>query len=706
MSQGLTVQEAQELSKMLQEGLIPAEQQDQAFAALEAFDANQPPPPTPDEQAQLDALGIKGGGVPIAQNTKGILEQIGDGLKEAVTGDQRNPEGIGEFSGIGGPKLLSDALNFATTDEERADILTQLAPELPLKLDDKGQLLVDAQDGNGFQFVNQPGLSFRDAGEFGAQAALFFPASKAANIIGKSQAGSGALATAGRALGRGALSAGALGGTELGRQKVLDALSDDVRDIDGFQAALVAATGLAGEVIGPIIGAATRAVRNPFLIKDNTLTERGRKAFEDIGIDPELVDGNSQILDILRNSSSPTFKGAAREAVGQGRGAAASGATGAVVSEELTGNAASQSAAGQVVRESVRDAESAARATRDDAFVAARERVAELRTNSLEDTATESLTKLRTDAFNVSEGSPAGKAAKDFRITVLENPNNEVGGILVNTLDNPGSLSRVDQFTRRQRAEVRRLRDKSNADNSDTDAKAIETFVNDIQDNVVEQVNTGLITGDAAKAVDALKDANITGKAFADQFKGNKAVTEIIKNKELTSEETINLILGAQRIPGAKKGAAATLNRVVDIVGKESDAFAALQDQYIQRIFRAGSSEGILQPSAFRAAWLEARREQSIRKVFLDDAQVRALDKIAATAEPRSLIRLAGDILTIRSGVGGGAVAGALRRAGGLDQPLPAAQRAVLSGPLEAAGAAAANQTANQPAQIEQTQGQ
>ena len=73
------------------------------------------------------------------------------------------------------------------------------------------------------------------------------------------------------------------------------------------------------------------------------------------------------------------------------------------------------------------------------------------------------------------------------------------------------------------------------------------------------------------------------------------------------------------------------------------------------------------------------------------EVEQRALTDIAANPTKGSnTIRAIGDFLTVRYGVAGAAVAGAIRRLGGLLDPAPAVSRPLLPGTIIRGGAAVA----------------
>jgi len=670
-------EQAQQAAELVQSGVLSPEEEQQVFSQLQLFQQNAADaasvPPPPQEGSVEDATRK----VEDINARTNFQLQAGDRLQEAFTGEARNPLGFPELDLSDRSEQGLGLLPFASNDEERADILLNAIPNARLGLDENGQLLANLGDGTPTGFINSPGLSPRDFSEAAGLGGLFFPAARAAQAVG-STTRAGLLAGGFNTAARGLVGGGLVGATEVTRQAALDALGEargQERSLDVTQTAFVTALGVGSEVVAPLVQSIARTVRNPFLVRGNNLTDRGKERFREIGIDPDLVDGNPEVIELFKQGPGFTGRAAARDAT-------ARASVGENTAAAFTGGARSPQAAGEAVRSGLQAEATAASRAVDDRFTEARSFQARFSPEALKFQGRQAGQLVREGGGNV--GGRVDKTVRSFETSVLGL--NKKGERLVDDLDTspPATLTRYVAWRSAQKATARELNKKKGSQ-----AKAINDFIDETDQALVDQFEAGFAQGDP-QSLEVFKDARELHKTFIERFKENRIVNDIITDQELNPEQTVNLLLGsAEAVPGAKVQSSKALKRVFDIVGRESEAGQAVVDQATQRLFAKHARDGRLDTSAFGKDWVKFRKNnQSIVEQIWSPEQVAILNDIGTRGGATDLVKIAGDILTVRAGVAGSAVAGSVRRLAGVQQPAAAGTRPLLSSGVARAGTA------------------
>ena len=280
-------------------------------------------------------------------------------------------------------------------------------------------------------------------------------------------------------------------------------------------------------------------------------------------------------------------------------------------------------------------------------------------------------------------GGQVEKVTRDFEKSVLGL--NKNGNPISNQIDiSPiGSIRRYDAWRASQLNLASELQKKK-----PTRASAITEFVKQTDEGLLRQFEFGFARGDV-EALNVLSQARGLAQEYAKNFKENRIVSTVIRDNELNSEQVVNLLLGsAEALPATKTASSKALKRVFNIVGRESEAGQAVVDQATQRLFAKHATNGKLDTTAFGQDWVKFRKNnQSIVEQIWSPEQIAILNDIGTRGSATDLVKIAGDILTVRAGVAGSAVAGSIRRLAGVQQPAAAGQQPLLRGAVARAGA-------------------
>lgn len=593
----------------------------------------------------------------------GFFQRIDDALK----GNQQNPLNLPELDLSSATSPVASLLPLATTGEERADLAATIMTDEGIEFDEilnfEGRALVTFPDGSA-AFVNQPGISGRDFTEAVGQFGAFTPAallSRGAPQIG----GRGLLVGAANLGIRGTLVAGATGGTEALRQAGIDLTTKGELDPELDSIGLLTALGAGAEVVGPLASALGRTVRNRFFVRsDGTLTPRGKERFNELGIDPAFVEGNPRALEVFRRAPGFGGRRAAQETVDQALPEEA-------VSAALTGRARVAQEAGETVTGALRQADAGSKAEARSA----------LRQIEESDTVVQG-EFLDFSSRRVAQDGGVPDVVQDFNTMVLgqSRSGSRPGSIDRSPL---GSVKRYDAF---RKATERRLQGASEGER-----EAIENTLAAFDDQMAAAVEHELVKGNADDVAQALRGTTLRREVTA-RLSDSRQINRIINDDQLTPEDAVNLILGASKtIPGSRQGATNAVGEIKRITGEDSEAFLAVKDQVIQQLFRGARTGRVLDRDEFANRWTELRRSnKSLVDELFTETEQRALFDIASNPQKGSnAIRAIGDFLTVRYGVAGAAVAGAIRRLGGILEPLPAVSRPLLPGTIIRGGAVA-----------------
>lgn len=232
----------------------------------------------------------------------GMIGRAWNSLSDMVTGRGKKagyPEITSLDEGVDERTKLSLAAGLltATDPEQQYDIVQEHFPGARMDVDDNGYITAEI---NGQKYyVNKPGFSVFDATQLAGQSAAYFPAAKAAGVVGP--------------MGRRFLASGAgIGATSAG----LDTAAEQFGSEQGVNLNRMVATGALGgafEAVSPYARKAlTRLFSSPkFVTKAGELTDAGVAFATRMGLD---VDGIREAT----KEGGEAFMRWARQSVGEG----------------------------------------------------------------------------------------------------------------------------------------------------------------------------------------------------------------------------------------------------------------------------------------------------------------------------------------------------------------------------------------------------
>jgi hypothetical protein len=216
-------------------------------------------------------------------------DNIFDKISDIFTGTKRTefaslPE-IGEYKGEGAGATAVGLL-LTPNQESQADIIKSQIPGSAIREDKYGNPIVNLPDGRNF-YLNKPGASLQDVLQTTAQILSYIPGY---NAIAKRAAGSYFKKVIGQAAASGAMSAAQdLGAYGLGAEQKLD-----VPKLAFAIAAPAVFEGAIMPVAGSVANVLRRLSKNKKYVRTNSdgsvsMTDAGKKALEDAGVDPNAV---------------------------------------------------------------------------------------------------------------------------------------------------------------------------------------------------------------------------------------------------------------------------------------------------------------------------------------------------------------------------------------------------------------------------------
>lgn len=213
--------------------------------------------------------------------------------KKAITGEERkNPEIKSEFTTrFDQPNAMRTArgMIFSTTPEQMKDVISSNIPGAEFKTDEKGNELVKVP-GRDWEYINEPGLSWRDIANLIGQGAIYLGVGKGAAKIAPSSL---------------AMRAGAVGLAEGGVSAGLDIGAQQAGSKQGVNLPRAGATAVVGgfsELLAPLFSALWRGTAVGKMSRNEA-----RKIFVDSGYDAsnlsdEIVDN---FINIAKTASDP-----------------------------------------------------------------------------------------------------------------------------------------------------------------------------------------------------------------------------------------------------------------------------------------------------------------------------------------------------------------------------------------------------------------
>ena len=621
-------------------------------------------------------------------------------------------------------------LGLATNDEERLNAILAANPGATVGTDPESNQQVITLPSGQQGLANAPGLSRRDFDEFTSQFLVGGAASKLAAPL-KGLFGQNTLIAkgAGKVLGTGGVAV-AEAGTEAARQAFFDnqaeILGKEGQGIDATRIALVAGLGVASEVVGPLAEGLTRFVQNRRFVRGNTLTESGREQFENLGIDSDLINGNAEFIDVFKrgrvgskaeDTVQSVLAGGAtsRELTGE---ATSANVAGGRIQEGLRGAAEQAETKRRILNDRARRKAGEVTFKGPQVFQSTKSVLESLEFRGLngKDFAEKQLARFNKKVLGVPE-----KRTRDFlngRSDIIEDTdivssstrtqtkgnktvadrsqlnrtNNLTGNSTQSDVSKSGNIQSntdntvertVTKKTKKQKKPIKpedgslanyaafraELTELGGSKKRGKAALALRSELDDVF------LNLGLgefIKGEGKEVAGLIVRNTQLGKKFKERFTSNRIIKDIIKKNDLTPEDTVNLLFGsAQGIPSAKSATANAVKILKRELGEDSPGFQSVKDQATQRLFAtAVGPNGVLNKREFNAQLAKFRKNKSLFSEIYSEEEQKLLSNIGTGAGSKSLLQIAGDILTVRSGVQGNAIAGSVRRLAGLqDQP-------------------------------------
>ena len=398
------------------------------------------------------------------------------------------------------------------------------------------------------------------------------------------------------------------------RQKALETATDGAVPLDMRKVMLFGAGGAGFELVGPsIMGLVTRTIRSPALFRNGKPTPRARKILLDNGVDPDGL--TPEVAEAINRFNANT--GDAAAALRQGE------AQSLPVPVTLTSGQATRSPPALIAESRAKKAGDPAllgsQDIQQDALRANVPAIQERLTGQPEripgqgsqDTQQGLLSrrgaaKAEVDqAFDTARGTDAVfpattrddlergfvQAVEDFDFAALPRAK-----ALVESLDSavpkgePVSINGLERWRRRA----------SNARQgaaSLEEKKAIGELIRSYDQLVDNQLKRNLLSGDAA-AIDAWKNARSLRHRFGQIFEQDDVVNTLTstmrdgsKRLVVSPDEAVNYIFGRTTL-GAKRGLQKDLEKLAQVVGKDSPQWASIREDAFLRLFRADLGGG------------------------------------------------------------------------------------------------------------------
>ena len=587
---------------------------------------------------------------------------------------------------------VSELMAFAKTDVGKLGILKRLVRGVEHESDDAGNIIVTIGDDQAVQmkinpgryFLNRPGISGQDASDMINTGAIELftsvpGAALGAKVIGRfGQAlarsfGSGLGLSLG--LGAGSVAQDVLGG-QLGSGESIDPISAGVASIFGIAGAALGALG------NRLIPGLRRILRSPLNFDETgrTLSRRGRKAFRNMGADPDLVTAETilEFDNLTLGRGKPSTPGEA-VAAAEARSLPTEvpmrpGDLGGDVAAQSAESSAFKGAFGDKIRAdavTMREAQSTAleanmpgiqrRITGREPGALVRDRgegVEEVQKGLQR--GIESAKRAIDKAFDVARTSkslrfkkePLERFAANLRLKIED----EFVGTLSDTsaaikaikfLEGPRVLGKrgvkgrriptvrvndLEKFRARANTLMRGLKDP-------TERRALGFVIKSFDDAIDQSVNAALVRGDIA-TLKKFRNARFLRRKMGQKFESNKIVSALMEVSEesgdaalrLNPTEASNFLFTAEAI-GAKKGVSAAVRKLKRIFGADSVEFKALQEEAVVRLFEAGKKGTVTFPDDAGRTFFSGEKFETA----LDDAMRKTSEVMRELFTPADL---------------------------------------------------------------------
>lgn len=530
---------------------------------------------------------------------------------------KENVDAIPRFEGLdlsaGDQAKVAGALLTTNDIGRQANAIRSVYPDAEFRITDEGGLLVKTE--NEIGFANKPGASYRDATGFIADLLKYFPAGKAA--------------TTGATLGSKALiGAGVSGGTSVVEDVANNALggSEELTDIDGGKAAMIAGTAGVAEFAAPLLQKGGSFIKTlfgqPRYYNSSTgqLTEEGLALVKEAGVD--VSSATAQVGNILEEQGRNATRVTANDAQTAARVGAAD-----EFGIPLTQGQATRDTSQEALEDTLRNADVSSKAGETMRTFDA------VQTEKIGDAArgiqselgdTPAIMNRPTEAGEtISEGvaqrAAAAKAASskaydeaaelggEFTLDSFQKMQRRMKrvtqGELLPKQDFPGTykvlgeIQKLDKlfksgmgikpFTLKQLEVKRRMIQRLAQRSSPEDARVVRQMQEVLDDYIDGAVDNAFFSGDDA-AIDAIKKARGLYRQYKQNFTQRKAgdsagaIVEKFANRGVTGEgvdpnTAMNWIFGASKV-GGKEVTVPVLKRLKTVFGEGSQEWNALRE--------------------------------------------------------------------------------------------------------------------------------
>ena len=596
---------------------------------------------------------------PAPQDSGSFMEQaadtVGGALTDAydfVSGESRREQDLPELPGrfskyLQGVGELFSTMSLARNDAGKADIFRQFYPDAPIRTDKFDNVIVNLEGKD--YFLNAPGPSAQDASDLLVGTAFELAGARLGGGTGKKF-----LQRTGDVLGT---SAGLFGGAVA--QDMAAQETGSQQPIDYGTAGLVAATGGLSQALAPVVRRMTKSMRNlyrevtgaPAFFAEGRLTEQGRKALQDGGVDP------ADVSDTLANYFAREGKNIDPAMGGQGLRETARFA------EAQTLPVPVPLSRGDITRGST-DRMYESEALKGSFGEAASKQMAMFRRNQRE-SVMENVRMMGDDISQTGSGFGAAQrtladraVAKKAEINRLyEEADTTTAGVRVKDLTRVGfeldagdaaALVRNSDVATKELDQFRALYGERGPDeavfvselfkwrrgvstlagkaNNSTDKAALGALLRNFDNQAKRLVENDLVLGDPfapkkwLKAVQARRD-------YANEFESDKFMEKILSTTDgaldFTPEEVGRAILAGGINFKSKQGVAKNLKILKEKLGADSDEFAQIRREVFERIIDTARQKSDIPYDAIEADMLSgAKLRTSLDKIFKEAPEV------------------------------------------------------------------------------------
>lgn len=548
---------------------------------------------------------------------------------------------------------ISSKLSLATSPEDQADIILQFMPDAKIDPDFPGVRVTGIHpdtrepiDG----VLDKEGISGRNVDQAMSLGTLFAPGASVASLV-----------TRGGVMGnisRGGVSAAMEGLTEAGRQYLVGQFNPDT-DVrwDPNSILLAAVGGGVGEEVGAAMSWLTRKVRNPFYVRDGRLTDRGKKLFSEVGIDPKIVEDNPEIIHHFQKTPG---------GAGNAMGPATEGVRPDLVANtEISGRARPSIRSMREASASVLAQAQNSKEAVNKAYETAKRFNAALNPAAVEKAINDTENFLNQAGYLIRDGAPK-KVLKDLQKTLVDADN--LGDVQENTVK-AYEIWRKQASGRKRDLGMKKVAQKA----------AIGEMISQMDSQVLTMFRDGLVKGDP-QSILLWNRAIAKSAAYTKKFTANHIIESIATDKLLPDETAKFLFRAGKATPRVE-----AIQGLKAIVGEDSESWAGFKSEFITQVTQQGQkSSDVFDANAFQSKWSKLKREDpTFLNSILDEREIEILNDLARSAPKENKgTMLAGiaDLISLRYGVQGNAIAGSFRRTANRVGGFVQGQRPMLSG--------------------------